>query len=103
MCDLARAHLLALQYLLGHGDTIAVNLGNGHGVSVRQMIDMVRSGTGHEVPARDAPRRLAIFDFGGRREQGPLGSGLGRPSDPISQRSSPMPGRCKWFGHKGSA
>ena len=55
--DLARAHLLALQHLLSQGNTIAVNLGNGHGASVRQVIDMVRSVTGREVRARDAPRR----------------------------------------------
>jgi UDP-arabinose 4-epimerase len=55
--DLARGHVLALQHLLDGGDTIAVNLGNGHGVSVRQVIEMVRSVTGREVPARDAPRR----------------------------------------------
>lgn len=57
VCDLARAHVLALQRLLDRGTTIAVNLGNGRGVSVRQVIDMVRSVTGREVPARDAPRR----------------------------------------------
>jgi UDP-arabinose 4-epimerase len=55
--DLARGHVLALQHLLDGGDTIAVNLGNGHGVSVRQVIEMVRSVTGREVLARDAPRR----------------------------------------------
>lgn len=55
--DLARGHVLALQHLLDGGDTIAVNLGNGYGVSVRQVIEMVRSVTGREVPARDAPRR----------------------------------------------
>jgi len=57
VCDLARAHVLALQHLLDHGDSIAVNLGNGHGASVRQVIDMVRIVTGREVPTRDAPRR----------------------------------------------
>jgi len=63
VCDLARAHVLALQHLLGQGDTIAVNLGNGHGASVRQVIDMVRSVTGRIVPARDAPRRAEILRF----------------------------------------
>jgi UDP-glucose-4-epimerase GalE len=57
VCDLARAHVLALQRLLDQGTTIAINLGNGRGASVRQVIDMVRSVTGREVPARDAPRR----------------------------------------------
>ena len=55
--DLARAHVLALQYLLDRGRTIAVNLGSGRGTSVRQVIDIVRTVTGCEVPARQAPRR----------------------------------------------
>jgi len=57
VCDLARAHVLALQHLLDGGETIAVNLGSGHGVSVRQVIDTVKSVTGREVPTRDVPRR----------------------------------------------
>ena len=32
VCDLAHAHLLALQYLFDRGETIAVNLGSGRGV-----------------------------------------------------------------------
>ena len=39
--DLARAHVLALEYLLDEGDSIAVNLGTGRGVSVRQVVDAV--------------------------------------------------------------
>jgi UDP-glucose-4-epimerase GalE len=55
--DLARAHVLALVYLLDNGETIAVNLGTGHGASVRQVIDMARRITGLEIVARDASRR----------------------------------------------
>src|SRR5215467_11364874 len=55
--DLARAHVLALQYLLKKGDTIAVNLGTGHGASVRQVIDTARRVTGREIVVRDASRR----------------------------------------------
>ena len=55
--DLARAHVLALQYLLNKGDTIAVNLGTGHGASVRQVIDTARRITGREIVVRDALRR----------------------------------------------
>ena len=55
--DLARAHVLALQHLLNNGDTIAVNLGTGHGASVRQVIDTARRITGREIVARDASRR----------------------------------------------
>src|SRR5262245_32665618 len=55
--DLARAHVLALRHLLNNGDTIAVNLGTGHGASVRQVIDLARNITGLEIVARDALRR----------------------------------------------
>jgi UDP-glucose-4-epimerase GalE len=57
VCDLASAHVLALQHLLEGGETIAVNLGTGQGASVRQVIDTVRSVTGRDVPTSDAPRR----------------------------------------------
>ena len=57
VCDLADAHVLALQHLLDNGDTIAVNLGTGHGASVRQVIDTARRITGREIVARDASRR----------------------------------------------
>ena len=55
--DLARAHVLALQHLFNNGDTIAVNLGTGHGASVRQVVDTARRITGLEIVARDASRR----------------------------------------------
>ena len=55
--DLARAHVLALHHLLNNGDTIAVNLGTGHGASVRQVIDTARRITGREIGVRDASRR----------------------------------------------
>ena len=57
VCDLARAHVLAIKHLLNGGETIAVNLGAGRGISVRQVIDTVRQITGQTVLARDAPPR----------------------------------------------
>lgn len=57
VCDLAGAHVLAFEHLLDNGDTIAVNLGTGHGVSVRQIIVRTRRVPGREIIARDAPRR----------------------------------------------
>ena len=57
VCDLARAHVLALEYLLHDGDTIAINLGTGFGASVRQVIDTTRRITGREIAVRDASRR----------------------------------------------
>jgi UDP-glucose 4-epimerase len=55
--DLASAHLLALQRLLDGGDSGIYNLGNGHGFSVKEVIDVCRAVTGHAIPAEIAPRR----------------------------------------------
>src|SRR5262249_35913173 len=57
VCDLARAHVLALHRLLDGGPTLAVNLGSGQAASVREVIDMVRRVTGRALPVRDVPRR----------------------------------------------
>lgn len=57
VCDLARAHTLAIEHLLDRGETVADNLGNGKGASVREVVDTVRQFTGRDVSARDAPRR----------------------------------------------
>ncbi len=54
--DLASAHLLALQGLETH-ETLICNLGSGEGFSVRQIIDIARKVTGHEIPVRECPRR----------------------------------------------
>lgn len=55
--DLAQAHLLGLERLLSGGDSAAYNLGNGRGMSVRQVIDAVERVTGRPVPHRVTPRR----------------------------------------------
>lgn len=55
--DLAQAHVLGLSYLLNGGSTTVFNLGNGNGFSVREVIDMARQVTGHEIPAIEHPRR----------------------------------------------
>ena len=49
--------MLALEYLLHDGDTIAINLGTGCGASVREVIDTARRITGREIAVRDASRR----------------------------------------------
>ncbi len=54
--DLADAHLLALKKLESEGRLI-YNLGNGHGFSVREVIDSARRVTGHPIPAEVHPRR----------------------------------------------
>ncbi|WKD57526.1 UDP-glucose 4-epimerase [Corynebacterium capitovis DSM 44611] len=54
--DLADAHLLALKSNVPGSHRI-YNLGSGDGYSVREVIDVCRTVTGHEIPARVAPRR----------------------------------------------
>jgi UDP-glucose 4-epimerase len=54
--DLADAHLLALSALESK-DRLIFNLGNGHGFSVREVIDSARRVTGHPIPADVHPRR----------------------------------------------
>lgn len=55
--DLADAHVRALQYLQGDGESIAVNLGTGVGSSVREVITAVEKNTGYTVPYKESPRR----------------------------------------------
>ena len=57
VCDLAEAHVQAVQYLEQGGETISMNLGVGRGYSVKEIIDAVRRATGRSVPLRQAPRR----------------------------------------------
>ena len=54
--DLAVAHLLALGATREREHKV-FNLGSGSGFSVRQVIETVRSVTGQEIRAREAPRR----------------------------------------------
>jgi UDP-glucose 4-epimerase len=55
--DLASAHRLAMDALLGGGAGDAYNLGTGRGTSVMEILEAVWRVTGRPVPAVDAPRR----------------------------------------------
>jgi UDP-arabinose 4-epimerase len=55
--DLADAHVKALDYLLQGGASVALNLGTGHGHSVREVIAAAERVTGRRVPRAEAPRR----------------------------------------------
>jgi UDP-glucose-4-epimerase GalE len=55
--DLADAHVLALQALENGAGTTAYNLGNGHGFSVREVIDCARKVTGRAVRVAFGERR----------------------------------------------
>jgi UDP-glucose 4-epimerase len=55
--DLGEAHLLALRHLRDGGDSEYLNLGNGTGYSVLEVIETARKVTGLEVPFENASRR----------------------------------------------
>ncbi len=55
--DLARAHVLALQHVLAGKPSLAVNLGSGTGISVRQILREIERLTGQVVPMVNAARR----------------------------------------------
>ena len=57
VCDLAQAHILALDYLLAGGENNVFNLGNGVGFTNKEVVEVARSVTGHPIPAEIAPRR----------------------------------------------
>ena len=57
MTDLADAHVRALRYLRGNGESACLNLGTGNGYSVREVVDMVATCAGRPIPVRECPRR----------------------------------------------
>jgi len=57
VADLADAHVAALRSLEAGGPSGAFNLGNGNGVSVRELLDSVGRVTGRPVPHRMGARR----------------------------------------------
>jgi UDP-glucose 4-epimerase len=81
--DLARAHLLALEATApgdartagpdGAAAAVALNLGNGSGFSVREVLAAVEAASGKPVPYRVGPRRagdppVLVADAGRARE-----------------------------------
>lgn len=57
VCDLADAHVQAVQYLLDGGSPQPVNIGLGHPISVREVVSAIEQVTGQAVPFRIAARR----------------------------------------------
>ncbi|HEY8053069.1 MAG: UDP-glucose 4-epimerase GalE [Steroidobacterales bacterium] len=55
--DLATAHLDALQYLRGGGVSTTLNVGYGHGYSVREVLASVERVSGARLNVREQPRR----------------------------------------------
>ena len=55
--DLATAHLDALDYLRGGGASTVLNVGYGHGYSVREVLHSVERVSGQRLTIREEPRR----------------------------------------------
>jgi len=55
--DLAEAHLDALAYLRGGGDSQILNCGYGHGYSVREVLRAVERANGQALDIEEGPRR----------------------------------------------
>lgn len=55
--DLCSAHTLALEHLRRGGPSDFINLGNGHGYSVSEVIETAQRVTGREIKTRMEPRR----------------------------------------------
>ncbi|HEX3814018.1 MAG TPA: UDP-glucose 4-epimerase GalE [Mycobacteriales bacterium] len=80
--DLARAHLLALESAKPGRHRI-YNLGNGAGFSVRQVVEAVRTATGHPIPVTSGARRAgdpATLIASSARIRDELGWAPNRPS-----------------------
>jgi len=55
--DLGAAHVLALKYLESGGSSTQVNLGTGHGYSVKQILTAAEAVVGQPIPIVQQPRR----------------------------------------------
>ncbi|HVW67927.1 MAG TPA: UDP-glucose 4-epimerase GalE [Steroidobacteraceae bacterium] len=55
--DLATAHLDALDYLRNNGTSTVLNVGYGHGYSVRQVLESVERVSGKRLTVKEEPRR----------------------------------------------
>ena len=55
--DLSQAHLLALEHLRQNKNSEFINLGNGQGFSVMEIIETARAVTGKNIETKIAPRR----------------------------------------------
>ncbi len=55
--DLARAHVLALDYIAKNKKSLKLNLGTNKGTTVKEIIDAARKISGKPIPVEEAPRR----------------------------------------------
>ncbi|MCP4618224.1 MAG: UDP-glucose 4-epimerase GalE [Bradyrhizobium sp.] len=59
--DLAAAHVRSIEYLLSGGKSVALNVGNGRGTSIKELVTVIEAITGKRLP----------IEFGARREGDP--------------------------------
>lgn len=55
--DLARAHVMALEYISSRNESLTLNLGTGNGITVTEMLAATRRITGKDIPADYVERR----------------------------------------------
>lgn len=55
--DLINAHMLALEHLRSDGGNLTLNVGYGHGYSVREIIETAKRVGNCDFPVREGPRR----------------------------------------------
>jgi UDP-glucose 4-epimerase len=55
--DLADAHTRAIAHLLNNGTSCALNLGSGHGTTVKELLHSVRHVAGRDFEVKSGPRR----------------------------------------------
>jgi UDP-glucose 4-epimerase len=55
--DLADAHTRAIQHLLDNGTSHALNLGTGHGTTVKEMLGTIKAVTNRDFEVQYGPRR----------------------------------------------
>jgi UDP-glucose 4-epimerase len=55
--DLADAHTRAIEHLLNNGKSQALNLGTGHGTTVKELVETLRNVVGRNFDVKYGPRR----------------------------------------------
>lgn len=60
--DLAKAHVMALDYMAKGGDSQTMNCGYGRGFTVKEVIDVVKEKSGIDFPVEETERRAGDPD-----------------------------------------
>lgn len=60
--DISEAHVLAVNYLLSHGDSHEINIGSGKGTSILEIVKKVESILSKKIKVRFVSRRLGDAD-----------------------------------------